>query len=102
RDEVDLELGRQHAASGRHEAERGIPGRGVSDGADGSGMNEAVLLRNGGMWSEGDLDMARRHVAKRCAERAHQPLLRETRSDPLHVALVVRHRGSLPRITAAT
>ena len=69
RQQVDLEFGAQYPGPGRHEAQRRVPRRGIGDGSHGRRMDEAVLLRDGGTWTNRYLDGARRDLAERRAER---------------------------------
>ncbi len=76
-----LKLGGEHAGARRHQAQRRIAGRAVGDGADRAGMDEAVLLADGGAGHHRDLDRPGRDRAQGGAEGGHELLLFEARGD---------------------
>ena len=81
-DEVDLELRRQNARASWHQAKCGVSRCAVSNGADCTGVNEAVLLRDGGPRNNGDLNSPWNDPCDRSTQRGHKALLGEAGSDP--------------------
>ena len=93
RQQVDLELDRQHAGVGRHQRERSIAARRIERGRDDAGMLEAVLLGQVGAMRHRQHDPARTDLVDRDAERRHRRLARERIAGaPFVIGVDGRHR----------
>lgn len=74
RQEVHLELDRQHLEAGLHERQRRVPARAVENGGDDSGMQKAVLLGQPFIEGKLDLDTTRFHAREPGTDRLHHAL----------------------------
>jgi hypothetical protein len=80
RDQIDLEFGGQHRRIERQQAERGITRRRIGDCAHRAGMDESMLLRDGGHRLQRNLDMTGLDLVEGRAQSRHQALLGKARS----------------------
>ena len=80
RQEVDLELHREHADTRWHERERRIAARRVDDRRDRAGVQQAVLLHEIRAKGQANHDVPRLHGFDLGAERRHERLSREAGS----------------------
>jgi len=92
REQIGLELDRQHRGVRRHERERRIAAGAIQSSCDNAGMHEAMLLRIGRLVRHRQFDLSRRQPCDGDTQRRHCTLPGKVCADAIGEIRIFRQK----------